>query len=245
MIQFTMALAGEKIAVDAIYPSTKVFCQDYLTDAQATHFVRVTEQDIIEEQNKSDLQRQREGLEPFAYSEPYLETLALYRQVINVLLEQQIILFHGSTIAVDGFAYLFTAPSGTGKSTHVRLWREYFGDRAVMINDDKPLIRLTDDGARIYGTPWMGKHELGQNVSYPLKAICYLQRGETNKIEPISFSNLYSVLIQQTQRPQQGQDMVKLLSCIDLLGEKVSLYALHCTISTEAVEVAYQAMKGN
>ena len=94
------------------------------------------------------------------------------------------ILFHGSVIAVDGIGYLFTAKSGTGKSTHTRLWREYFGDRAAMVNDDKPLLKITDSSVIAYGTPYNGKHRLGTNISVPLKAICILTRAADNHIEP-------------------------------------------------------------
>lgn len=244
-MDFTMRLADEVVGVTCLYPSTKTFCQDYLTDDAPQFHVTVTAEAIAEEQRKSDAQRQREGLEPMVYPEPYLETLALYRQIVELLLDKSIILFHGSVLAIDGEAYLFTAPSGTGKSTHVRLWRERFGDRAVMVNDDKPLIRLDGDRAIIYGTPWMGKHNLGQNVAYPLKAICHLQRGSDNHIAPIGFANLYPVLLQQMQRPHQAQAMPQFLSCLDRLGQLVTFYQLFCTISTEAVELAYQAMKGN
>lgn len=244
MPAFNLKLADEVIAVTCLYESTKSFCQDYLTDEEPSFQVAVTEQDIADEQIKSDAQRQREGLEALAYPAAYLETLALYRKVVDVLLEKGIILFHGSVIAVDEEAYLFTAPSGTGKSTHVRLWREYFGQQAVMVNDDKPLIRLDGEKAVVYGTPWMGKHGLGQPVAYPLKAICHLQRGQTNRIEKVNFSSLYHVLFQQIQRPREASQMSKLLTCIDSLGQKVDFYQLFCTISIEAVQLAYKEMKG-
>lgn len=245
MVVFTIRLADEIIGVESIYDSTKTFCQDYVIDEEPNFRVVITEKDISEEQIKSDAQRQREGLGALVYPEPYLETLALYRKVVDLLLEKAIILFHGSVIAVEEEAYLFTAPSGTGKSTHVRLWREYFGNQAVMVNDDKPLIRLDGDKAMVYGTPWMGKHNLGNNIAYPLKAICHLQRGQTNRIAKIDFSSLYPVLLQQIQRPIEIGQMSKLLTCIDTLGQKVDFYQLFCTISTEAVQLAYKAMKGN
>jgi serine kinase of HPr protein (carbohydrate metabolism regulator) len=93
---------------------------------------------------------------------------------------------HASAVEVDGKAYLFSANSGTGKSTHTRLWREVFGDRAVMVNDDKPFLRMTEGAVMVYGSPWNGKHGLGCNLSVPLKAVCILERGEENRIEKIS-----------------------------------------------------------
>lgn len=120
------------------------------------------------------------------YTDAYLETLAVYRKIAEWMPMYNTLLFHGSVIAVDGKAYLFTAKSGTGKSTHTRLWREYFGERAVMINDDKPLLRITQEGVFAYGTPWDGKHRLSTNISAPLAGICILRRGNDNSIRMIT-----------------------------------------------------------
>lgn len=103
--------------------------------------------------------------------------------------------FTCSAVALDGQAYLFTAPSGTGKSTHTRLWREVFGERAVMVNDDKPLIQVREDAIYVCGTPWNGKHNLDSNQKVPIKGICLLERGTVNHIETISAADGVSVFI--------------------------------------------------
>ena len=120
------------------------------------------------------------------HAEPYLETLAVYRKLAQLLVQDDILLMHGAVVAVDGQAYLFTAQSGTGKTTHTRLWMQQFGDRAVMVNGDKPLLHITNEGVTVYGTPWDGKEHLSTNTSCPLKALCILTRSETNHIERIS-----------------------------------------------------------
>ena len=109
-------------------------------------------------------------------NDEYLETLAVYRKIAEKMIDYDTILFHGSVIAVDGIGYLFTAKSGTGKSTHTRLWRELFGERAVMVNDDKPLIKVSENGIIVYGTPWDGKHRLSTNTFVPLKGICFMSK---------------------------------------------------------------------
>ena len=111
-----------------------------------------------------------------------METLAVYRKIADQMLSYDTLLFHGSVVAVDETGYLFTAKSGTGKSPHARLWREYLGERAVMVNDDKPLLQITKNGVIAYGTPWDGKHHLSSNIAVPLKAICILTRASENHI---------------------------------------------------------------
>ena len=189
----------------------------------------------------------------------YLESLAVYRKIAEKMPDYDTILMHGSAIAentlgpakangsaiaFDGAAYLFIASSGTGKSTHTRLWRELLGERAVMVNDDKPLIRVTEAGAVIYGTPWDGKHHLSSNIAVPLKAICILTRGTENQIESVTPGEAYPMLLQQVYRPADPAALAKTLSLIDTLAASVSLWHLRCNMDPDAARVSYEAMKG-
>ena len=159
-VSFRIALAGQVIGVSALYEQTRTFCKNYLTDAPASFEVAVTPADIAFEREKNDREAAVEGHAPGNFSDEYLETLALYRKIVERLLEWDTLLFHGSCISVDSKAYLFTAKSGTGKSTHTQLWKKWFGERAVFINDDKPLLKISAQGVTVYGTPWDGKHRL-------------------------------------------------------------------------------------
>ena len=96
---------------------------------------------------------------------------------------------HGAVVAWKNQGYLFTAPSGTGKSTHLALWKKYLGDQAEVINGDKPILKVTEDEVWVYGTPWAGKEQWQVNKKVALKGICFLERGEKNSIQKIdSFS---------------------------------------------------------
>ena len=171
-----------------------------------------------------------------------LETLAVYRKIADYLLSSDTLLFHGSVIAVDGEGYLFTAKSGTGKSTHTSLWREYFGERAVMINDDKPLLHIADSGVTAYGTPWDGKHRLSTNIAVPLKGICILTRSAKNYIEPVEPHAVYPLIVQQTNRSLSADGMKQTLSLIDQMLNVVPVYRLGCNMNIEAARVAYEGM---
>lgn len=246
MYSLKIRLAGKNIIASVIYPTTERYCRDYLADFDTADVtVAVSESDIAAERAKNDRERILEGLPPVEVSDAYLETLSLYRKIAEALIDFGIILFHGSAIAVDGETYLFTATSGTGKSTHTRLWRETFGDRAVMVNDDKPLIEIRDTGATIYGTPWNGKHRLGSNVSLPLKAICILERAEKNRITELDPKSEFPKIFSQTYRKSDGMFMAKTLSLLDKLLSVVKVYKLGCNMELEAALVSYNGMKGN
>lgn len=239
---FTIRIAGRSVAVRAQYASTRSFCREYLTEDEPEITVAVSRADIAFERERA-AREEGEGVPVRRFTDAYLETLAVYRKIAAALLAYDTLLFHGSVVAVDEEAYLFTAKSGTGKSTHTRLWREVFGDRAVMINDDKPLIRIGGEGATVYGTPWNGKHRLGSNASAPLKAICILERAEHNRIVPISFSEALPMLLQQTYRPSEPEPLKKTLALIERLGGGVRLYRMGCNMEPSAARTAYEGMK--
>ena len=173
------------------------------------------------------------------------ESLAVFRKLCEYEIDfMGGFVFHSSAVAVDGNAYLFTAPSGTGKSTHARNWRKYLGDKVKMVNDDKPLIRYRDGAFYVYGTPWNGKHRLGNNISAKIKAICILTRGKENKIEEISPSQAIPTIINQTLRYMEEGRMIKLLDLVDKLCGNVKLYLLSCNMDVESAKVAYEKMSG-
>lgn len=241
-VSFRIALAGQVIGVSALYEQTRTFCKNYLTDAPASFEVAVTPADIAYERQRSARADELEGAAVREHADPYLETLAVYRKLAQLLVQDDILLMHGAVVAVDGQVYLFTAKSGTGKTTHTRLWMRQFGDRAVMVNGDKPLLHITSEGVTVYGTPWDGKEHLSTNTSCPLKALCILTRSETNHIERISKKEALPMLCQQSYRPCSPIGAQKMLALVDRLGSSVPLYRLGCNMEPEAALVAYHGM---
>lgn len=154
------------------------------------------------------------------------------------------IMLHSSCIAVDGEAYLFSAPSGTGKSTHTALWKKRFGDRALYINDDKPALCVAEGKIEARGTPFSGKTDWNTNLSVPVKGICVLERGEKNRIYRANTEEVLPKLLNQVFRPQNPQDMIRTLEILDAVLASVPVYRLYCNISDEAAALSYQAMHG-
>ena len=236
--------ADLNIGVEPLYEETHHLCADYCVQGSIVFDVATTQADIDFERERSAREDQFEGISVREFRDGYLETLAVYRKIAEKLPEYDTILVHGSCVAVDGAGYLFIAKSGTGKSTHTRLWRELLGEKAMMINDDKPLVRIHENGATIYGTPWDGKHRLSTNTSVWLKAICILTRADENSIVPVSARDAYPMLLQQAYRPMDGIAMNQTLTLIDRLASAVSLWRLGCNTDIEAARIAYDAMKG-
>ena len=125
---FNIALADVVIRIEPMYDDIREYCREYITDMQESFTVATAPSDIEYERERSAAEDKKEGIPVRQYSDSYLETLAVYRKIADKMLDYDTILFHGSAVAVDGVGYLFTAKSGTGKSTHTRLWREMLSE---------------------------------------------------------------------------------------------------------------------
>lgn len=236
-------MADINIRIDSLYPFVQDQCAAYGREGPPELTVQTDARDIAYERQKSAREDARMGRPVCDHADVYLESLAVYRKIAEKLPAFGGFVFHGSAVAVDGQGYIFTAKSGTGKSTHARLWRALLGDRAVMVNDDKPVIRLMDGVPFVFGTPWDGKEHLSKNISVPLKAVCILERSPENRIRAISAHEALPTLIQQAYRPASPEALEKTMGLLDRLLRHAKLYRLGCNMDFSAAELSYHTMK--
>ena len=239
-----MKIAGQVGAVRALFDSTPQYFRSYLTEEPPDFSTAVTADDLIFEQAELDAEALAEGFRRRQFTDPFLERAAIQRAFAEHLFDRGTLLTHGSAVAVDGAAYLFTARSGTGKSTHTRLWREVFGSRAIMINDDKPFLQLGPEGVLACGSPWSGKHGLDAPVALPLRGICLLTRGEENRICPLSPADALPMLLHQSYRPLDPGKADRFAALVDGLAHQVPLWKMQCTKTPEAALLAHRVMSG-
>lgn len=234
-----LRLAGYegKLEIVGISPESKCSAQVRAPLAPA-FFLRMTPEDIREEKELTIQTWEKRNVEFPEVDDSYFEFTALHKKVLPVLIDHQIIHLHGSAVCVNGQGFLFTAPSGTGKSTHARLWRERFGEEVVMINDDKPLIRFLDNEILICGSPWTGKHDLGRQIAAPLRAIVKLRRGEVNEIRHLSKAEAFKELYLQTYQFKEKEKMQVAMSLLAKLIEQIPCFSLSCNMDPNAAEIA-------
>lgn len=163
---------------------------------------------------------------------------SFYRQ----LLKFDGMLLHASAVVVDGYAYLFSAPCGTGKSTHTKLWLEVFGDRAYILNDDKPALRFEEGVWYAYGTPWSGKYDISANARVPVAGICFLRQARENTIRPFSGPKAIFALLEQTARPAGAAPRLQLMTLLDKLLTNLPVWEMGCNMRPEAALVSHGAM---
>lgn len=229
---FNIELAGVVITVHNRYPAVEKLCGEYITQGTASPVftVEVSDEQIDREQSAG------------GFSKGYCESVCIYREIVKKIPKYGAFFLHASVVEVDGVSYAFMAKSGTGKSTHTSLWLKAFGERARIINGDKPLLRFVDGQLYVYGTPWCGKEGYQINTSSPLKALCFLQRGEKNSIRRLNDNEIVNRLFHQVIMPESASDMEDFLKLLDRTVKEVPMWLLTCTISDEAVVTAYEAM---
>ena len=205
-------------------------CKDYVTDCDGTP-------DIIIRAERYDPTK----LPDLCYDDvAYLFSGAdFYRQLFRF----NGMMFHASAIELDGVAYLFSGPSGMGKSTHTGLWKQLFPS-AKIFNDDKPALRNIDGAWYAYGTPWAGKHGININLKAPLGGICFLRRGEKNSIRRLSSFEAASAIISQTMRYfMTAKPLDAMLDLVDRLVKDVPVFELTATKDPEAAMLSYKTMR--
>jgi hypothetical protein len=151
-------------------------------------------------------------------------------------------LVHSSALVYDNGAYLFSADSGVGKSTHTRLWLKAFGDKVHIMNDDKPVVKLLDDRAIVCGTPFDGGSGIALNENYPLKAIIFIERGEQNSVRIPNNKEIIQKLYFQTAHIVNRETAEKMLVNIERLLLLTKFYVLTCNMDISAAYTAYNSI---
>lgn len=230
---FQIELASYVIRIYNQYSYIEKLCKDYITENSRTWTVeiKIPETTIQEEQRKA----------PIQVSLSYCESICVYRQICLELLRYHTMLMHSAVISCDGRGYAFCAKSGTGKSTHIALWKQVLGDRVTIINGDKPLLRQTPKFTA-YGTPWCGKEGWGTRTSVPLNAICFLVRGTQNSIRRMEEPEIIQKLFHQLLIPETEDLLTAEMDMVDHLIQEIPFFELTCNISEEAVWTAYQTL---
>lgn len=227
---FTVKIADIAIGIDNKYRYVEEISRDYLTHDEPCFTLSASDSDIEYERALSD--------ENFPVG--VFESTAIYRKMADKLTDYDAFVFHGAVIEYENSAYLFTAKSGVGKTTHIRLWREKFGDAVSVLNGDKPVIRIIDGKVFAAGTPWRGKEGFGRQGMLPLSGIAFLERGAENEAHPVSPDDVVLKFATQAYIPRTG-GAAKTLALLNKVLTGTPLISLHCNMNPDAAEVARSA----
>ncbi len=232
-MNFCIKLGGVSVEICHRYEYIKRLCRDYITEQAPAFSAMVTDDQIEAEMRLTDNR----------FSNEICESTCLHREIVKGLVKYGVILMHSAVIAVDGIAYVFMAKSGVGKSTHIRLWQKLFGERAVIVNGDKPMFSFAGDTLMVHGSPWKGKEGLGSVMTVPVGGICLLERGEKNRIAPAKEAEVVDKIFHQVLLPTNTEELMLFMELMNRILKAVPFYRLQCNMETEAALVAYEGMR--
>ena len=220
--------------IDSIYPFFYEYAKEYeVNETKSDYQITIKEEDI----NKWK-QDHKDNLIP-----EHEELLVIQTRVADILASNHTFIFHGSAIYLDSIdnGYIFTGPSGVGKSTHVNLLKDIYKDRLVIINDDKPFI---DKDYNIYGSPWSGKSHLSTNTKSRLKGIFVLYQDKVNKIEELASSEALNYLIKQIYIPKGMNETNIGLDFLINLVKDIPIYRVGLDLDKDAYKITSKIMLG-
>lgn len=229
------SFADFKIEYENMYNIFAKQCADYISQEEPDIKIELTEQDIKAEADMSE----------DVFSDAYLETIAFYRKLADILPSKNAFVLHSAFFEVEGEGIAFAAHSGTGKTTHMRLWKKLLGDKLKIVNGDKPIVRFFDEEPETpygYGTPWNGKEHLGTNSKAPLKHICFIERSEHNSCEPMVASDIVDLIFNQVYMPKNSMGAVATMQLINRLVNSCKLWKIKCNMDISAAETAYNTI---
>ena len=212
------------------YNTLKKLCEPFIYKGERSTDIKlsVTDEYISKLHSRMTDKSTIENAEEFAYS-------GVFNRAI---IKHNAMLIHSSAVCYEDKAYLFSAGSGVGKSTHTKLWLDAFPDKAEIINDDKPVVRLMDNIPIVYGTPFDGGSGIAKNKSAPLKAVVFLERGTENKIRKATTQEILNNLYFSTVRFINRNDADLLLKNIELIIKKTQFYIMQCIMDVSAAILA-------
>ena len=207
-------------------------CRDYLWESEIAPQIVISTEKYDPTQYSNDMPE-----EQLAYMESG-------RQFYSKLIDFEGFYLNSSAVELEGRAYLFSGPCGTGKSTHTRLWQSTFGEAAQVFNDDKPALRRREGRWYAYGTPWCGKDGINQNKKVPLAGICFLKQADHNSIRRLSKEEAIQKILSQTfHKFKKVERLDKMLTLLDQIVREIPVYELENRPEPEAAKLSYETMR--
>ena len=236
MVTFRIKIANTVLEINAFNETTKRYCGDFLSEEESEYVVIMSEEDLKNEASNSN--------NGHVYVNE--EISALYRKIADLFIEKNIVVFHGSSFAIDDNGFILTARSGVGKSTHARLLKQLLGDKFAYINDDKPLLEVNDKSLMLYSSPWNGKERKGNNIKAPLKAVIFLDRSEFNSYKKLTDKEeIFYRLLGQIYLPINKEKRQKGLIIVDTLLKRINFYQINVNMDISSAEMTYERIIKN
>ena len=235
MTELKINLANMIIHIQGVHDTLREYCKEYIATGKEKEDFTITV-------TNEEIQNERKNSEYKEKSNNYIEIIMTLLKIADELPDRNKFLMHGAVVAWKRRGYIFTAPSGTGKTTHVRLWKKYLGSDVEIINGDKPILEVKEEKIIAYGTPWAGKERFQKNTSVPIQGICFLRQSKTNNIRRLNRREALLLLLPQIYIMSDSKKAGKTLELFGEVLERIPVYEFRCNISKEAVNCSFETL---
>jgi hypothetical protein len=218
------------------------FYERYRTEDPCDEYISVTEEDLTKVYIMRNDRKRRKGA-GWGAKEKDLVDEAIHKEMCRLFLNHGVLVFHGAAVSVDNRGYMFVAPHATGKSTHVRNWKRYFGDRMLLIDDDKLFVKKEKNGFCVYGSSWSKGSEPGMLGGVPLKAIVEYKHGSENIIKALDKKDALWLSMNHGYRGTVPGDLIRSMMLCAEIADKIPFASLSCINDISAVSVAYNYLR--
>lgn len=218
--------ANHIFKIDTLYEYFSLYAKEYIVDEEAEYSISNALEEIVAWKESHNEEGELN----------YLEILLIQDKVAKLLAKDNVFIMHGSSLYINDnqHGYIFTGPSGVGKSTHVSFLKKKYKDKLVIINDDKPFISLINNNYYIYGSPWSGKSHISSNTCASLKAIFILEQSQDNELIKLDTKEATSRLFKQIYIPKGIEETNKGLDILINIIKDIPIYLLRVNLSDEA-----------
>ncbi len=230
---FVIRIAELNIGIENKFSYIQDMCRDYIVNETPDFSVAVTDAEILKESKGSE------------NNKGYFESLAIYRKIAEKVIGYNTFLLHGVVIDVEGCGVGFLAKSGTGKTTHMLLWKELLEAKVTVVNGDKPLIKVKDNKVFAYGTPWAGKEKLQTNTQTTLNKVCFIERSSENECILLDKEAAFQRFIKQVYMPHDAELVFSVMGLVYELINKTDFYLIKCNTDITSAETAYKIIIEN
>lgn len=225
---FNIKIVDIVISIEANYIETRDFFSKFLTKEKAIEYVKISKYEIEMFSKKIP-----------NFTKQMCEKAILKYYIDKIAVDYDAFPFHASAISYKGDGYVFTALSGVGKSTHVKIWKETFGKDVIIINDDRPYLKVVGNRVYIYSHPQSGKHNLYNNTKCEVKIIGKIIRDDRNFIKRIPKSEMFPFLVQQTFTMDKPEITLKIVSLLKKVLNCTQFYEIHCNMDSDSANLIY------
>lgn len=235
--EFKIKYGGHFLEICCKYPYTYELCEHYLTAVNNT--------DKYIEAQPEEIQKIKDFIGKRNIRDDVAESEAIHHAIADYVLDKDELIIHAAVCAVENTGFGFIAPSGTGKTTHMLLWKELLKDKFRYVNGDKPLISLKNNIVYASGTPWCGKERYQSPETVRLKAMAFLRRSDENGIKKLTPYEAEKKLINAVVLSEDmANNIMPVVRLINRIAKAVDFCELSCNKEPRAAELAYSVMRG-